>query len=94
MSGSTCTLALILPDGSGNKTIVFANLGDSRAVIGAQRSENSPLVSIDATIDHKPGIPAERKRITDSGGWVGVIDQMQKRCGRVGKTVWADSLWV
>ncbi|EKX51403.1 hypothetical protein GUITHDRAFT_84969 [Guillardia theta CCMP2712] len=79
MSGSTCTLALVLPDGSGNKTMVFANLGDSRAVIGARRSENSPLVSIDATIDHKPGIPAERKRITDSGGWVGVIDQMQKR---------------
>eukprot|EP00960_Hanusia_phi_P037864 753154-Hanusia_phi.AAC.13 len=82
MSGSTCTLALVLPDVSGNKTIVFANLGDSRAVIGARRSEDSPLVSIDATIDHKPGIPQERKRITDSGGWVGVIDQMQKRCGR------------
>lgn len=58
-SGSTAVCTLISPT-----HFYIANCGDSRAVLCRQ---GSPAV---CTLDHKPTVPAEKKRIQDAGGSV------------------------
>jgi serine/threonine protein phosphatase PrpC len=60
-TGSTSVLAIIPPQGA---TLYLAYVGDSRAVI-----YNSPSTFV-STIDHKPNITCETKRIENAGGFV------------------------
>ena len=47
-----------------DKKIFFANAGDSRSVL-CKKGQAIPM-----SVDHKPSIPAELKRIEKAGGWV------------------------
>ena len=47
-----------------DKKLFFANAGDSRSVI-CKKGQAFPM-----SVDHKPSIPAELKRIEKAGGWV------------------------
>ena len=47
-----------------DKRLFFANAGDSRCVL-CKKGQAIPM-----SIDHKPSIPAELKRIEKAGGWV------------------------
>ena len=47
-----------------DKKLFFANAGDSRSVL-CKKGTAVPM-----SIDHKPSIPAELKRIEKAGGWV------------------------
>ena len=58
-SGTTAVCALISPT-----HIYLANCGDSRAVL----SRSGQVAA--ATLDHKPGSPAEKERIVNAGGSV------------------------
>ena len=58
-AGCTCVVALI------TKTEVYvANSGDSRAVIAVKGKAK------DMSVDHKPDLPNEKRRITRAGGFV------------------------
>ena len=48
-----------------NNKIYDANAGDSRAII--YKSDGS-IISL--SVDHKPDLEAEKKRITNAGGYV------------------------
>jgi serine/threonine protein phosphatase PrpC len=61
--GSTALVVLMSPF-----AIWIANTGDCRAVLN--RFVNNRYVGEAATIDHKPNLPSEHKRITDVGGTV------------------------
>lgn len=61
ISGSTATVVFLPKEGP----IIIANVGDSRAVLCTQGSLVRQL-----TVDHWPGVPAERRRIEELGGWV------------------------
>jgi serine/threonine protein phosphatase PrpC len=53
------------------RTLIVANIGDSRAVLSRNKS------SVDLTRDHKPNDRMERKRIDAAGGsveWDGLVD--------------------
>ena len=56
-----CTANVLLIQ---DKKLYFANAGDSRSVI-CKKGTASPM-----SIDHKPSIPSELKRIEKAGGWV------------------------
>lgn len=58
--GSTAVLVFV----NSNRSIVSANLGDSRSVLARQG------VAINVTTDHKPGTVTERSRIEKLGGCV------------------------
>ena len=60
-AGTTATVALIL-----GESLCVANLGDSRTILC--RSERCFW----STTDHKPDVPAERRRIYAVGGHVGI----------------------
>jgi len=64
-SGSTAVACAWRVDGN-TVTVVSANAGDSRCVVG---SETSRKVLYE-TADHKPNTPAEKERIENSGGEV------------------------
>jgi len=66
-SGTTLSMAII----RGN-TIIGANIGDSRIIIGKQ--ENGKLVSEEFTHDHKPDSPGEKERIIATGGRVFAVE--------------------
>lgn len=58
-------------DGTATRSIVAANVGDSRAILSRGR------VAIDLTKDHKPNDVMERNRIESLGGtvdWCGEVD--------------------
>ncbi|KAK4425909.1 putative protein phosphatase 2C 73 [Sesamum alatum] len=63
-SGSTA-LALVRQ----GDLMIVANIGDSRAVL-ATTSDNRRLVATQLTVDHKPNLPHESKRIAQSRGRV------------------------
>lgn len=60
VSGSTCVVALL----HGDKLYV-ANVGDSRAVMKEKSGSTFPL-----SLDHKPNLPEEQKRIEKAGGYI------------------------
>lgn len=73
--GSTALAAVIHEnsnnDGTATRSIVAANVGDSRAILSRGR------VAIDLTKDHKPNDVMERNRIESLGGtvdWCGEVD--------------------
>ncbi|CAI2369933.1 unnamed protein product [Moneuplotes crassus] len=57
--GSTACVALITPE-----TIFVANLGDSRCVISKKSK------AYEMSVDHKPELDSEKKRISAAGGFV------------------------
>mmetsp|Transcript_6629 Transcript_6629/g.14447 ORF Transcript_6629/g.14447 Transcript_6629/m.14447 type:complete len:382 (+) Transcript_6629:63-1208(+) len=61
-SGTTCTMAYhdLLKD-----VVTIAHVGDSRAVIG-KRSGKGYVDVRELTVDHKPNLPEERRRIESS----------------------------
>jgi len=59
--GATSCVCVVV----GNEKIICANAGDSRAII-VKRDGSTVAMSV----DHKPGLPSETKRITDLGGRV------------------------
>ena len=68
-AGTTASLVII----RGNRMFV-ANVGDSMIVMGSRDIIEKPnlshhFVARDLTIDHKPELLKERKRIEKSGGW-------------------------
>lgn len=65
LSGSTCTLAVI--DTSSLKLWV-AHAGDSRAIVSLK--ESGKYKAKELTLDHKPNLPDEQKRIESMGGEV------------------------
>lgn len=65
-SGSTCCVAcLAAPDEEGRLRLLVANVGDSRAVLGKKDGS-----AVRLSVDHKPEVPAEKKRIEQQGGTV------------------------
>lgn len=65
-SGTTATLVVCM-DGK----VHVAHVGDSRCVVGYDsKSSGAPWAAQDASIDHKPDLPAERTRIQENGGMV------------------------
>lgn len=67
VSGTTATFAIKV-----NQTIYCANIGDSRCVLATMKDENS-VVALQLTVDHKPDLPEEKKRIINSGGRVATL---------------------
>ena len=63
LSGSTCWTVLFY----GNH-LIWANSGDSRAIIVSQGEEPNSIVVKAASRDHKPSEPDEAKRIYEEGG--------------------------
>ena len=69
MSGSTaCTMAVFSPDEQMRLRLFLANLGDSRAVLG-----NVTGKVVRLSEDHKPSLPAEKKRVDAAGGSVAEV---------------------
>mmetsp|Transcript_28408 Transcript_28408/g.51303 ORF Transcript_28408/g.51303 Transcript_28408/m.51303 type:complete len:706 (+) Transcript_28408:57-2174(+) len=67
-SGSTaCTMTIFGPDDQMRLRLFMANCGDSRAVLCREGG-----VALRLTEDHKPNLPAEKKRIEAADG--GVVD--------------------
>eukprot|EP00931_Biecheleriopsis_adriatica_P010072 TRINITY_DN111170_c0_g1_i1.p1 TRINITY_DN111170_c0_g1~~TRINITY_DN111170_c0_g1_i1.p1 ORF type:complete len:588 (+),score=162.07 TRINITY_DN111170_c0_g1_i1:131-1894(+) len=65
-SGSTCCAACIAgPDEEGRLRLLVANVGDCRAVLGKKDG-----FAIRLSVDHKPEVPAEKRRIEQAGGTV------------------------
>ncbi len=67
-TGCTACSAIITPT-----EIIIGNAGDSRAVAGKKpTSKGSPpfYQSVQMSIDHKPDLPEEKKRIMNAGGFV------------------------
>jgi len=68
-SGTTCSVVLHMH----RKNMLYvAHVGDSRVVLGKQLEKDGKVVlkSVDLTVDHKPDLPEERKRIEAAGGIV------------------------
>jgi serine/threonine protein phosphatase PrpC len=65
-SGTTAVTALF-PDPT---SILVANCGDSRAVLGRRVGHSGKLQAVDLSRDHTPGEPDERKRIENLKGRV------------------------
>lgn len=61
--GSTCALCLVWPC-DGAYRLLVANLGDSRVVLHRARGEWQQIVE---SVDHKPDLPIEKKRIRAAG---------------------------
>eukprot|EP00747_Dinoflagellata_sp_TGD_P058385 gnl/TRDRNA2_/TRDRNA2_151097_c1_seq2.p1 gnl/TRDRNA2_/TRDRNA2_151097_c1~~gnl/TRDRNA2_/TRDRNA2_151097_c1_seq2.p1 ORF type:complete len:865 (-),score=290.92 gnl/TRDRNA2_/TRDRNA2_151097_c1_seq2:108-2702(-) len=68
-SGTTaCTITVYGPDEESRLRIFSANVGDSRAVLGCVDGS-----AVRLTEDHKPNLPAEKKRIQAAGGAVAEV---------------------
>lgn len=65
LSGSTCTLAVIDTEA---KKLWVAHVGDSRAIVSLK--ESGKYKAKELTLDHKPNLPEEQKRIESMGGEV------------------------
>ncbi len=62
-AGCTACSALITPN-----DIYIANSGDSRAVLAKQQDKK--VTAVELSVDHKPELPEERRRIEKAGGFV------------------------
>jgi len=80
-AGCTCTAAIVWPSDlsgeagdvasdarSGSWQVLLANLGDSRGVV--LRSEGTAIEVRAETVDHRPNLPEESRRIIAAGGMV------------------------
>ena len=65
LSGSTAVQALLY----GDKSVLCANVGDSRAIVGVVESNGKTSV-VELSHDHKPTNPEEQERIESNGGRV------------------------
>lgn len=75
MSGTTACFALL----SGGRCLV-ANVGDSRCVLG--KSSGKSICGVPLTLDAKPDLPSEEKRISLCGGVVQqLLDEFGQRQG-------------
>ena len=65
-AGTTASLVII----RGNKLYV-ANVGDSMVVMGTKQFDDSwsSYQAVNLTVDHKPDLQKEKKRIELCGGW-------------------------
>ena len=68
-SGTTLSLAIIR-----GTTIIAANIGDSRVIIGKHDPATGKIVAEEFTHDHKPDTPDEKKRILAKGGRVFAVE--------------------
>jgi len=66
-SGTTATIILHFV---ADNRVVVAHVGDSRAVISSPSADASKVSVKELTEDHRPDLPAERKRIESGGGTV------------------------
>jgi serine/threonine protein phosphatase PrpC len=66
-SGTTATIILHFVT---DNRVVVAHVGDSRAVISSPNADDSKISVRELTEDHRPDLPAERKRIESGGGTV------------------------
>jgi len=64
-SGTTCVFGVRVED-----RIFVANIGDSRCVLCRQTKEGDNFVCMPLSVDQKPDVPAEKKRILEHGGRV------------------------
>ena len=71
LSGSTCVSLIYTP-----QKVFCINIGDSRCIIG--KFDGKIWKSIDLSVDHKPELEKEKKRIIDNGG---VLRQMKDNDG-------------
>ena len=80
-SGSTICLGIL-----SNKNLIFANLGDSRAILCSCYNINNQQIwkSSQLTKDHKPIDKSERKRIVASGGTVSRLINIEKNNEEIG----------
>lgn len=65
LSGTTCVIVLF-----DRNTIFCANSGDSRAVLFSHLKKKNEMQITPLSIDHKPCMPLETKRILASNGRV------------------------
>jgi serine/threonine protein phosphatase PrpC len=72
MSGTTCTLMYfpLNPGKDGKRRMWMAHVGDSKSVMISYDADEGKFVGRDLTKDHKPCVPAEKKRIEANGGRV------------------------
>ena len=71
LSGSTCVSLIFTP-----QKVFCINIGDSRCIIG--KYERQIWKSVNLSVDHKPELEKEKKRIIDNGG---VLRQMKDNDG-------------
>ncbi|KAG8080074.1 hypothetical protein GUJ93_ZPchr0007g3756 [Zizania palustris] len=64
-SGSTAVTVLKL-----GSDLYMANIGDSRAVLGSREANGGGVVAVQLTVDLKPDVPSEAKRIKKCRGRV------------------------
>jgi serine/threonine protein phosphatase PrpC len=61
--GSTALCGIHYVDNNNKQKLIMANVGDSRGVLCNGKNSAVPL-----TVDHKPNLPSEKKRIESLGG--------------------------
>eukprot|EP01083_Nonionella_stella_P215772 776277_1 len=81
-SGSTC-ITTFLHDG----VLYTANVGDSRAILGRLNKSNK-IEAVALSIDQKPEMPEERKRIMKAGG------RVQPCTGPMGNHIGPHRVWL
>lgn len=80
-SGTTAVMTYL-----DTEKIYCANVGDSRAVLG--RTENGKLAAVELSLDHKPDLPNEKKRIEKYGG------RVQPCIGPMGEHIGPARVWL
>lgn len=81
-SGCTACCAIITQD-----NIYVGNLGDSRAVLAVENPrKEGEMLAVDMSIDMKPDLESEKKRIEQAGGQVimGRVDGMLALSAAIG----------
>lgn len=72
-SGATGVVNLLSTDTDGNRRLISANVGDSRAVLVKKETSEDGSVTYKAqrlTYDHRAEDPDEQRRVTEAGGFV------------------------
>lgn len=75
MSGTTACFALVI----GGSRILLANVGDSRCVLARRAPDGTGIEALPLTVDAKPSLPQELRRIEACGG---VVRQLLDETGR------------